>query len=121
RSHGGLVGRRAGQPAGRPGLPVGRARPRPPDDGTVAVPAADRDRRRGVARPGIGLSSWRSADSDGPTLAVMKVRRVVTGHDANGKAIVASDTEVDGFRPMLNPGSEFHTLWGADEAPRFPD
>jgi hypothetical protein len=51
----------------------------------------------------------------------MKVRRVVTGHDASGKAIVASDTEVDGFRPKLSPGSEFHTMWGADEAPRFPD
>ena len=51
----------------------------------------------------------------------MKVRRVVTGHDANGKAVVASDTEVDGFRPALLPGSEFHKLWGADKAPRFPD
>jgi hypothetical protein len=51
----------------------------------------------------------------------MKVRRVVTGHDADGKAVVASDTEVDGFRPTLMPGSEFHKLWGADEAPHFPD
>jgi mannose-6-phosphate isomerase-like protein (cupin superfamily) len=51
----------------------------------------------------------------------MKVRRVVTGHDADGKAIVASDSEVDGFRPALNPGSEFHTMWGADAAPHFPD
>jgi len=51
----------------------------------------------------------------------MKVRRVVTGHDANGKAIIASDSEVDGFRPALSPGSEFHTMWGADEAPHFPD
>ena len=51
----------------------------------------------------------------------MKVRRVVTGHDANGKAVVASDTEVDGFRPSLMAGSEFHTLWGSDEPPRFPD
>jgi Cupin domain len=51
----------------------------------------------------------------------MKVRRVVTGHDADGKAVVASDVEVDGFRPTLSPGSEFHKLWGADEAPRFPD
>jgi hypothetical protein len=51
----------------------------------------------------------------------MKVRRVVTGHDANGKAVVASDTEVDGFRPTLMSGSEFHTLWGADAAPHFPD
>jgi mannose-6-phosphate isomerase-like protein (cupin superfamily) len=51
----------------------------------------------------------------------MKVRRVVTGHDDKGKAVVASDSEVDGFRPALSPGSEFHTLWTGDEAPRFPD
>lgn len=51
----------------------------------------------------------------------MKVRRVVTGHDADGKAVVASDSEVDGFRPAITPGSEFHILWGADQAPQFPD
>ena len=51
----------------------------------------------------------------------MQVRRVVTGHDANGKAVVASDSEVDGYRPSLTPGSEFHFLLGADEAPHFPD
>jgi hypothetical protein len=56
-----------------------------------------------------------------PTIAAMKVRRVVTGHDDKGKAVVASDSEVDGFRPALLPGSEFHFLWGGDEAPRFPD
>jgi mannose-6-phosphate isomerase-like protein (cupin superfamily) len=51
----------------------------------------------------------------------MKVRRVVTGHDASGKAVFVSDSEVDGFRPSLAPGSEFHLLWGGDEAPHFPD
>lgn len=51
----------------------------------------------------------------------MQVRRVVTGHDADGKAVVASDTQVDGFRPSLTPGSEFHRLWGGDEPPSFPD
>ena len=51
----------------------------------------------------------------------MRVRRVVTGHDAEGKAVVASDTEVDGLRPALTPGSEVHRLWGADAAPQFPD
>ena len=51
----------------------------------------------------------------------MKVRRVVTGHDAGGKAVFVSDEEVDGFRPSLSPGSEFHVLWGGDEAPHFPD
>jgi len=51
----------------------------------------------------------------------MRVRRVVTGHDADGKAVVASDMDVDGLRPALTPGSEFHRLWGGDEPPSFPD
>lgn len=51
----------------------------------------------------------------------MKVRRVVTGHTADGKATVASDEEVDGIRLDLLPGYEFHRLWGADEAPTYPD
>jgi hypothetical protein len=51
----------------------------------------------------------------------MKVRRVVTGHDASGKAVFASDEEVDGLTMAVLPGSEFHRLWGADAAPSFPD
>ena len=48
-------------------------------------------------------------------------RRVVTGHDANGKAVFASDEQVEGIAPLLNPASEFHRLWGGDTTPRFPD
>jgi mannose-6-phosphate isomerase-like protein (cupin superfamily) len=51
----------------------------------------------------------------------MGVRRVVTGHDRNGKAVFASDQEVDPVTPALFPGYVFHRLWGADEAPTFPD
>ena len=51
----------------------------------------------------------------------MRVRRVTTGHNALGKAVVASDTEVDGRTLELLPGAEFHRLWGADRPPRFPD
>jgi hypothetical protein len=51
----------------------------------------------------------------------MQIRRVVTGHDAEGRSVFASDELVDGFEPALMPGSAFHRLWGADEAPRFPD
>jgi mannose-6-phosphate isomerase-like protein (cupin superfamily) len=51
----------------------------------------------------------------------MKVRRVVTGHTPEGKAIVASDTEVDAIALDLLPGAEFHKLWSADGAPTFPD
>jgi mannose-6-phosphate isomerase-like protein (cupin superfamily) len=51
----------------------------------------------------------------------MEVRRVVTGHDDAGKAVFASDERVAPVAPALLPGSEFHRLWGGDEAPRFPD
>ena len=51
----------------------------------------------------------------------MKVRRVVTGHKSDGKAIIASDTEIDGIALELMPDFEFHRLWGADETLTFPD
>ncbi len=51
----------------------------------------------------------------------MQVRRVVTGHTANGKATIASDQKVDGITVDIIPGWEFHTLWGADEPVKFPD
>lgn len=51
----------------------------------------------------------------------MDVRRVVTGHDDDGRAVFVSDEVVAPVVPALLPGSEFHRLWGADEAPRFPD
>jgi mannose-6-phosphate isomerase-like protein (cupin superfamily) len=51
----------------------------------------------------------------------MDVRRVVTGHDAEGKAVFASDERVAPIVPTLLPGNEFHRLWGGDEAPHFPD
>jgi mannose-6-phosphate isomerase-like protein (cupin superfamily) len=51
----------------------------------------------------------------------MRVRRVVTGHDRNGKAVFASDQEVDPLTAALMPGGELHRLWGADLAPTFPD
>ena len=35
----------------------------------------------------------------------MRVRQVVTGHDRNGKAVFASDQEVDPLTPALMPGS----------------
>jgi quercetin dioxygenase-like cupin family protein len=51
----------------------------------------------------------------------MDVRRVVTGHSADGKAIVASDEEVEPVTLDLLPGYEFHRLWGADAPLTFPD
>ena len=51
----------------------------------------------------------------------MKIRRVTTGHSAQGKAVVISDTEVEGHTFALLPGAAFHRLWGADRLPEFPD
>ena len=51
----------------------------------------------------------------------MDVRRVVTGHDADGKAVFVSDTTVQPVTLALLPGSEFHQLWGADTTVSFPD
>jgi mannose-6-phosphate isomerase-like protein (cupin superfamily) len=49
------------------------------------------------------------------------VRRVVTGHDAGGKAVFASDERVG--VSSTGPGSAggIHQLWGGDEPPAFPD
>ena len=49
-----------------------------------------------------------------------KVRRVVTGVDANGKSVFVSDEQVDATTLSLLPGSEFHKLWGADTVPAVP-
>jgi quercetin dioxygenase-like cupin family protein len=51
----------------------------------------------------------------------MNVRRVTTGHDARGKAVVVSDTEVPPDMIGLMPGAAFHRLWGADQPQQFPD
>ena len=51
----------------------------------------------------------------------MAVRRVVTGHTAEGRAVVATDEQLEPITLDLAPGAEFLTVWGADEAPTFPD
>jgi mannose-6-phosphate isomerase-like protein (cupin superfamily) len=51
----------------------------------------------------------------------MDARRVVTGHNSDGKAVFVSDDVVPPVTLALLPGSEFHQLWGADAALTFPD
>jgi mannose-6-phosphate isomerase-like protein (cupin superfamily) len=51
----------------------------------------------------------------------MDVRRVVTGHDASGRSVFVSDEAVEPQLPKLIPAAEFHTLWGGDKTPQFPD
>ena len=48
----------------------------------------------------------------------MSVRRVVTGHDENGKAIVVSDGDAANIvRPAHRPGVAIHNIWRLDSAP----
>ena len=49
------------------------------------------------------------------------VRRVVTGHDASGKAVFVSDEAVEPVMTALSRSSAFHVLWNGDDAPHFPD
>jgi mannose-6-phosphate isomerase-like protein (cupin superfamily) len=49
------------------------------------------------------------------------IRRIVTGHDSNGKAVFASDDRVEPITLALLPGTEFYRIWGADALPDFPD
>jgi mannose-6-phosphate isomerase-like protein (cupin superfamily) len=46
-------------------------------------------------------------------------RRVVTGHDSNGKAVFVGDEVVEPIRSAL--GNAFLQLWGADAPATFPD
>ncbi len=51
----------------------------------------------------------------------MSVRRVVTGHSPEGKAVIASDEIISPIAPALTPGAAFYRLWGSDSVSQFPD
>lgn len=51
----------------------------------------------------------------------MEIRRVVTGHDAEGKAVVTSDEAVDPVTLSLLPGFETYELWTTEKTPSIPD
>ncbi len=51
----------------------------------------------------------------------MNIRRVVTGHSPEGKAVFASDESVPPITLDLVPGAEFFRLWGSDVVSHFPD
>lgn len=46
------------------------------------------------------------------------VRRIVTGHDANGKSVILSDGEPPQHHPMSGPdvGADFIEIWNSSEA-----
>src|SRR3978361_1751134 len=50
----------------------------------------------------------------------MNVRRVVTGHDAHGKAVFVDDGAVEPTTVALSP-TVYHELWRADSPPTLPD
>jgi quercetin dioxygenase-like cupin family protein len=47
----------------------------------------------------------------------LNVRRIVTGHDSGGKAIVASDEQMTGASAPGRPGISRVELWSADKMP----
>ena len=49
----------------------------------------------------------------------MQVRKVVTGHDAKGRAVIAQDEKIDGI-PIPGLG-EILFLWSADEPATYPN
>jgi mannose-6-phosphate isomerase-like protein (cupin superfamily) len=49
------------------------------------------------------------------------IRRVVTGHDPEGKARVVDDRDVEPITSELMPGYAAYRLWARDERPTFPD
>jgi mannose-6-phosphate isomerase-like protein (cupin superfamily) len=49
-----------------------------------------------------------------------KIRRVVTGHDDEGRAIFVSDEEVAATRVVLSD-TEYVELWRGDETPQIPN
>jgi hypothetical protein len=50
----------------------------------------------------------------------MQVRRVVTGHDENGKAVFVADDQIDATTVMLST-TTYHELWRGDAEPVFPN
>jgi mannose-6-phosphate isomerase-like protein (cupin superfamily) len=50
----------------------------------------------------------------------MNVRRVVTGHDAHGNAVIVDDAVVEATTVTLSP-TVYHELWRADSNPTLPD
>lgn len=51
----------------------------------------------------------------------MDVRRVVTGHNDEGKAVFVIDEMVAPITLEFLPGNDFHRLWATDARSNFPD
>jgi hypothetical protein len=49
------------------------------------------------------------------------VRRVVTGHDEAGRAVIVSDGPANAFEIAAVPGTVFHEVWSTDSTPASID
>lgn len=48
-------------------------------------------------------------------------RRIVTGHDQQGRSVIAGDSIVDARTSPGLPGVELNYLWGSNASQRYPD
>jgi hypothetical protein len=53
-------------------------------------------------------------------MAGKSIRRVVTGTNADGRAVIASDTVLEADGVAMMPGAGFVSLWGDDQPPTLP-
>lgn len=51
----------------------------------------------------------------------MQIRRVVTGHDTEGRSVFLSDEVVEPITSAARPGYEFHRLWNLEDTPSLPE
>jgi mannose-6-phosphate isomerase-like protein (cupin superfamily) len=50
----------------------------------------------------------------------MQRRRVVTGHDTQGRSVFATDEAVEPVTVSVVPGAEFHQMWARDAPAQLP-
>src|SRR5262245_25066087 len=50
----------------------------------------------------------------------MGVRRVITGQSTDGPSVFVTDEELEPATVALMPGTEFHRIWGSDDAVMLP-
>lgn len=50
-----------------------------------------------------------------------KIRRVITGHDAEGRSVIASEQMTEGNALPGLPGVYLNTMWGAETAQEYPN
>jgi hypothetical protein len=50
----------------------------------------------------------------------MRVRRLVTAHDAEGRSVFGADSELEPITAEMLPGTEFFQIWGSDQPLRLP-